>query len=99
MSNIIVNGKQRDIDMGILYNLSKTCLPEWMNDQLKKKFANEVAFRISDLEFDGIDITNKSIEEYYFKACLIYSEYNGFINFINEEDDCNIFDYCGSEFV
>lgn len=68
-----------------------------MSAEFKDKFVDEVIFRISDLEFDGIDTNGKTIEEYYFTACLAYAEENSFSHLFKEEDDLKIFDYCGAE--
>ena len=80
-----------------LSDLSRKYLPDDMSAEYKDKFVDEVIFRISDLEFDRIDTNGKTIEEYYFAACLAYAEENGFSQFFNEEDDLKIFDYCGTE--
>ena len=34
----------------------------------------EVRFRLSGLEFEDLDTNGRSIEEYYFAACLNYAE-------------------------
>ena len=90
-NKVTVNGIHRLIDIKELYNLSR----KYLSDQ----FVDEVIFRISDLEFDANLLNGKTVEEYYFAACLAYAEENGFQQFLDEEDDGNIFEYCGSELI
>lgn len=92
-SKITIDNKERLINIKELSDY----LPDDMSAEYKDKFVDEVIFRISDLEFDRIDTNGKTIEEYYFAACLAYAEENGFSQFFNEEDDLKIFDYCGTE--
>lgn len=96
-SSIIINGTARPINVTELITLSRKYLPTGMASGYKDKFVDEVIFRISDLEFDNLDTNGKSIEEYYFAACLAYANENSYSKLFNEEDDGNIFDYCGSE--
>lgn len=96
-SKITVDGIQRFINIKELYDLSRKYLPIEMASKHKDEFIDEVIFRISDLEFESIDANGVSIEEYYFAACLTYAEENGFSQFLCEEDDGNIFEYCGAE--
>ncbi|OLA94854.1 MAG: hypothetical protein BHW64_01780 [Candidatus Melainabacteria bacterium LEY3_CP_29_8] len=93
-SKVTVNGVERLVDIERLSKLAEKYISEIIN---KNKFVDEVIFRISDLEFDEIDTNGKSIEEYYFAACLAYIEENGIDQFLNEEDDMKIFEYCGAE--
>lgn len=94
---ITVNGKERVINTKELIELSHKYLPNDMWSTDKDRFIDEVIFRIESLEFEDIDTNGKSIEEYYFTACLAYAEENGFEQFFDEEDDGNIFEYCGAE--
>ena len=96
-SKITVDGTERLVDIKELYDLSRKYLPSGMASEYKDKFVDEVIFRISSLEFESIYTNGKSIEEYYFAACLAYAEENGFSQFFDEEDDGNIFEYCGAE--
>lgn len=94
---IIVDGIEREINKKELKDLSRKYLPHGMEVKYKDQFVDEVIWRIESLEFNNIDTNGKSIEEYYFAACLAYAVDNGFIKFFDEEDDGNIFEYCGSE--
>lgn len=96
-SKITVDGTERLVDIKELYDLSRKYLPSGMAAEYKDKFVDEVIFRISSLEFESIYTNGKSIEEYYFAACLAYAKENGFSQFFDEEDDGNIFEYCGAE--
>src|SRR5574344_193863 len=96
-NKITVDGVERAIDTKELWNLSRKYLPSSMSAEYKDKFVDEVIFRIESLEFDGIDTNGKTIEEYYFAACLAYAEENSFSQFLEEDDDGNIFEYCGAE--
>lgn len=92
-SKITVNGIERLINVEKLSKLAE----RYISETNKDKFVDEVIFRISDLEFDEIYTKGRTIEEYYFAACLAYAEENGFQQFFNEEDDTKIFEYCGAE--
>ena len=96
-SKIKVDGIERVINVEELKNLSRKYLPDGMASKHKDEFVDEVIFRISDLEFDNVNTNGRSIEEYYFAACLCYAEENGFTKFFEEEDDGNIFECCGAE--
>lgn len=96
-NKITVDGKERLIDTNELWNLSRKHLPGGMSAEYKDKFVNEVIFRMESLEFDGIDTNGKTIEEYYFAACFAYATENSFSQFFEEDDDGNIFEYCGAE--
>ena len=96
-SKITVYGIERLVNVEELKTLSRKYLPSGMASKHKDEFVDEVIFRISDSEFENMDTNGKSIEEYYFAACLAYAEENGFSQFFEEEDDLNIFDYCGAE--
>ena len=87
---IKVNGKEREINTEELRKLAKEYTPDEPN------FAKEVEFRLSGLEFEALDINGRSIEEYYFAACLAYAEENSFSKLYEEEDDGTIFEYCGA---
>lgn len=87
---IKVNGKEREINTEELRKLAKEYTPDEPN------FAKEVEFRLSGLEFEALDINGRSIEEYYFAACLAYAEENSFSKLYEEEDDGNVFEYCGA---
>lgn len=94
---ITVDGIERLINIKELHDLSRKYLPSGMAAEYKDKFVDEVIWRIESLEFGSIDTNGKSIEEYYFAACLAYAQENGYIQFFDEEDDGNIFEYCGAE--
>lgn len=96
-AKITVDGVDRFVDIKELYDLSRKYLPSGMATKYMDKFVDEVIFRISDLEFYSVDTNGKSVEEYYFAACLCYAEENGFAQFFAEDDDGNIFEYCGAE--
>ena len=96
-SKITVDGTERLVDIKELYDLSRKYLPSGMASEYKDKFVDEVIFRISSLEFESIYRGGKSIEEYEVAAGLAYAEENGFSQFFDEEDDGNIFEYCGAE--
>ena len=98
-NKVTVNGIHRLIDIKELYNLSRKYLSDNMSLREKDQFVDEVIFRISDLEFDANLLNGKTVEEYYFAACLAYAEENGFQQFLDEEDDGNIFEYCGSKLI
>ena len=98
-AKITVNGIERYIDAVELFKLSRTYLPKGMAVEYCDKFVNDVIFRIEGLEFDNIDTNGKSIEEYYFAACLCYAEENGFSKFFEEDDDGKIFECCGAELI
>lgn len=96
-SKITVNGTERLVNVEELKCLSKKYLPSGVASKHIDEFVDEVIFRIADLKFDNIDTNGKSIEEYYFAACLCYAEENGFTKFFEEEDDGRIFECCGAE--
>lgn len=87
---IKLNGKKREINTEELKRLAKKYAPN------EPDFVKEVRFRLSGLEFEDLDTNGRSIEEYYFAACLNYAEENGFRQLYEEEDDGNIFAYCGT---
>lgn len=96
-TKIVVNGTERLVDIKELHDLSRKYLPSGMASKYMDKFVDEVIFRIANLEFNNVDTDKRSIEEYYFAACLCYAEKNGFKQFFDECDDGNIFEYCGAE--
>ena len=96
-SKITIDGIERLINVDEIYVLSRKYLPCGMTSKQMNEFVDEVIFRMSSLELDNIDTNGRSVEEYYFAACLAYAEENGLPKFFHEEDDGNIFAYCGAE--
>lgn len=95
MSVITVDGITRDINRNAILLLAKENLPSGMSAGFKKEFVNEVVFLMADLEvesefFNGFD----TAEEYYFYVCIAYVDDYGYDAFFEEEDNCNILDYC-----
>ena len=97
MSTIKINGINKEINQQEITILAQKFLPNGMASLIKKQFIRDVVFLIADLEIENIDTNGKSIEEYFFAACLAYAEENGFSKFFEEEDSTKIFEYCGSE--
>lgn len=64
-------------------------------EDFKKVFEGKESFKVIFTLYGN----GKTVEEYYFAACLAYAEENGFQQFLDEEDDGNIFEYCGSELI
>ena len=92
-----LNGEEKLINQFELSEMAKKYLPSGMASEFKKEFVQEVMGRIAGLELGDVDTNGKSIEEYYFAACLAYAQENGYSWFFAEEDDLKIFNYCGAE--
>ena len=90
-----LDGKETYINEKLLEELGRKYLTNLMDYEVDN-FLDEVIFRIEDLDLDSEIIGNITVEQYYFAACLAYSKDNSIKAFYQEDDDENIFEYCGT---
>lgn len=93
--SIVVDGEKREVNGAEILTLMDKFLPNLSENETMLFFSN-INFLIADGEYDSSLLDGKSVEEYYFAACMEYIRYNGFWKFIKEQDTCNIFNYCGA---
>lgn len=96
MSTIFINGNEREVNDDIIRDVVIKRFPiKWGNECIED-VVDEIRFRISDMVFENI---NYIPEERYSNACIDYifdrgcGDIIGIDLLINEEDDCEIWDY------
>lgn len=91
-----IDGKDREIDKDIIRDVIHKRFPRKWKDEGIEDVVDEICFRIESLELENIDFIP---EEKYSNACIDYifdmgdGDVIGIDLLINEEDDCNIWDY------
>lgn len=97
MTKCYLNGRE--------YEISKEIIMDYINtdsrsinftSEEKDKIANEVVSRMDSIVVKGADCQEYNfIEERYTDACLDYivAHNNDIENLLNEENDCEIWDY------